>query len=99
MSNDAAQTNRLLSVKIRTPSSDATKTLVLMMKNAVPLYKALGDGRTILGGYGIIAYIVLPLTWTHYEHQKGLAGLTMLTRTVQGIQGDPINVGFFRNER
>ncbi len=43
--------------------------------------------------YGILAYIVLPLTWTHYEHQKGLAGVTMMTRTAQGIQGDPINIG------
>ena len=47
----------------------------------------------IVGGYGIIAYILLPQTWAHYEHQKGLAGLTMLTRTVQGIPGDAINVG------
>ena len=47
----------------------------------------------ILVGYGILAYIVLPLTWTHYEHQKGLAGLTMVTRTAQDIPGDPINVG------
>jgi len=31
--------------------------------------------------------------WTHYEHQKGLAGLPMVTRTAQGIPGDPINVG------
>jgi len=43
--------------------------------------------------YGLIAYIVLPQIWTHYEHQKGLAGLTMVTRTAQGIPGDPINVG------
>lgn len=47
----------------------------------------------ILAGYGILAYIVLPLTWAHYEHQKGLAGLTMVTRTAQDIPGDPINVG------
>jgi LssY C-terminus len=47
----------------------------------------------ILVCYGIIAYILLPQTWTHYEHQKKLAGLTMLTRTAQGIPGDPINVG------
>jgi len=46
-----------------------------------------------LVGYGIIAYIVLPLSWTHYEHQKELASVSMLTRTAQGIQGDPINVG------
>jgi hypothetical protein len=43
--------------------------------------------------YGIIAYILLPKTWAHYEHQKGLTGLTMLTRTAQDIPGDPINVG------
>lgn len=47
----------------------------------------------ILGSYGILAYTVLPLAWTHYEHQRGLAGLTMVTRTAQGIPGDAINVG------
>jgi len=43
--------------------------------------------------YGVLAYVVLPLAWTHYEHQKGLAGLPMVTRTGDGIPGDPINVG------
>src|SRR3954465_10229197 len=43
--------------------------------------------------YGVLAYVVLPLAWTHHEHQKGLAGLEMVTRTAQGIPGDPINVG------
>src|SRR5262245_34426564 len=43
--------------------------------------------------YGLTAYVVLPRAWTHYEHQKGLAGLTMVTRTSQEIPGDPINVG------
>jgi hypothetical protein len=47
----------------------------------------------IVGLYFLIAYIVLPLFWRHYEHQKGLAGLTMITRTSNGIPGDPINVG------
>lgn len=47
----------------------------------------------LLGSYGILAYIVLPLAWTHYEHQKGLAGLPMVTQTAQGIPGDAINVG------
>jgi hypothetical protein len=48
---------------------------------------------TLLIVYGIIAYIALPLAWTHYEHQKGLEGLPMVTRTAQNIPGDPINVG------
>ena len=43
--------------------------------------------------YGVTAYVLLPRAWTHYEHQKGLAGLTMVTHTAQGIPGDPINVG------
>lgn len=45
------------------------------------------------GLYGVLAYVLLPLAWTHYEHQKGLDGLPMVTRTSQGIPGDPINVG------
>jgi hypothetical protein len=43
--------------------------------------------------WGVSAYFLLPLTWRHYEHQKGLAGLTMMTRTGDNIPGDPINVG------
>jgi len=48
--------------------------------------------------YGILAYILLPLMWTHYEHQKGLAGLSMVTRTAQDIPGDPINMGLVGNK-
>lgn len=46
-----------------------------------------------LVAYGLIAYVLLPFAWSHYEHQKGLAGLPMVTRTAQNIPGDPINVG------
>ncbi len=48
---------------------------------------------TIVGLYVLLAYIVLPLTWRHYEHQHALAGMTMVTHTADGIPGDPINVG------
>ena len=53
----------------------------------------------ILLGYASLAYIVLPAFWTHYEHQRGLAELPMVTRTKQGIPGDPINVGLIGNEK
>jgi hypothetical protein len=43
--------------------------------------------------YTVLAYLLLPLIWTHHEHQKKLADLPMVTRTAQGIPGDPINVG------
>jgi len=53
----------------------------------------------ILLGYSSLAYIVMPAFWTHYEHQRGLATLPMVTRTAQGIPGDPINIGLIGNER
>lgn len=43
--------------------------------------------------YVLAAYVLLPRAWTHYEHQKGLAGFAMVTHTSQGIPGDAINVG------
>ena len=55
--------------------------------------KVLFSLTTIFVVYGVLAYILLPLAWTHYEHQKGLASFPMVTRTAQGIPGDPINVG------
>jgi hypothetical protein len=53
----------------------------------------------IVAAYTAIAYVVLPAFWTHYEHQKGLASLPMVTRTAQGIPGDAINVGLIGNEK
>jgi hypothetical protein len=47
----------------------------------------------IVLAYTGLAYLALPAVWTHYEHQRGLATLPMVTRTAQGIPGDPINVG------
>ena len=53
----------------------------------------------IVAAYTAIAYVALPALWSHHEHQKGLAGLPMVTRTAQGIPGDPINVGLIGNEK
>ena len=49
--------------------------------------------------YTVLAYLLLPALWTHYEHQKGLANLPMVTRTAQGIPGDPINIGLIGSEK
>jgi LssY C-terminus len=48
---------------------------------------------SVVIAYTLIAYLALPMLWSHYEHQKGLANLPMVTRTAQGIPGDPINIG------
>ena len=44
-------------------------------------------------GYGLLAYVILPRLWEQYERQPGLVGKPMVTRTAQGIPGDPLNVG------
>jgi len=49
--------------------------------------------------YTALAYLALPALWSHYEHQKKLAGLPMVTVTAQGIPGDPINAGLIGDER
>jgi len=68
-----------------------------------PRHKGLRRAATlilfILCGYGLLAYILLPELWTHYEHQRGLANLPMVTRTGQGIPGDPMNVGLIGDQR
>jgi LssY C-terminus len=43
--------------------------------------------------YLMLAYVVLPVLWTHHEHEPGLASLPMVTRTSAGIPGDALNVG------
>lgn len=52
----------------------------------------------LLIAYGLLAYVVLPFAWTHYEHQRGLEGLPVVTRTAQDIPGDPVNVGLVGSE-
>ena len=64
-----------------------------MARRQSRLRTAIVAAAAFLVAYWIIAYIALPLAWTHYEHQKGLAGHSMVTRTAQDIPGDPINVG------
>jgi hypothetical protein len=59
----------------------------------------------LLGALGVVviytalAYLALPTLWRHYEHQRRLADLPMVTRTAQDIPGDPINVGLIGDKR
>lgn len=50
-------------------------------------------GAGLLAAYLVAAYALLPWLWTHHERQAGLAGRPMVTRTAQGIPGDPLNTG------
>jgi hypothetical protein len=51
-----------------------------------------------LGAVLLAGYALLPVAWRHYEHHKGLDGRPMVTRTKQGIPGDPINFGVVGSE-
>ena len=45
------------------------------------------------GLYMLTAYVVLPAFWRHYEHNPKLEHSPKTTQTVEGIPGDPLNVG------
>jgi hypothetical protein len=73
------------------PNTDSVKTKAL--PDYTRLERVLLLALSLVGAYTLLAYLALPALWTHHEHQKGLASLPMMTRTAQGIPGDPINVG------
>lgn len=43
--------------------------------------------------YLLLAYVVMPAVWRHYEHGRAMAGAPKTTTTGDGIPGDPLNVG------
>jgi hypothetical protein len=49
--------------------------------------------------YTLLAYLLLPAIWSHYEHQRDLAALPMVTLTAQGIPGDAINIGLVGDDK
>jgi hypothetical protein len=69
--------------------------LVDQMKIALPgnLRRNLTILAAVVALYGVVSYVILPATWSRIEHEPGLVKHSMLTRTVQGIPGGPINIG------
>lgn len=47
---------------------------------------------TLLAGYGLAAYMIVPLWWEHHALALGLTNTPMVTHTRSGIPGDPVNV-------
>jgi hypothetical protein len=48
MADQAEKAHRILFIKIRTPSPDASALLATMMKSALPLYQSFGDAKVRL---------------------------------------------------
>jgi hypothetical protein len=46
----------------------------------------------------LLAYLILPALWRHYEHHPALENVPKTTLTAQGIPGDPLNVGLIGTE-
>lgn len=42
--------------------------------------------------YAALAYGLLPAMWRHYEHHRPLESAPKITRTSEGLAGDPLNV-------
>jgi hypothetical protein len=79
--------------------TDTDKVQATTSRNHSRLERLLLLALAVVIAYALLAYVVLPAAWTHHEHQKGLAALPMVTRTAQGIPGDPINVGLVGEQR
>jgi hypothetical protein len=69
------------------------------LRHHARLERVLSSALAAVVAYTLIAYLALPALWTHYEHQKSLANLPMVTRTAQGIPGDPVNAGLVGDNR
>jgi len=84
------------------PSGSVATHLLGFSHTAPPPRKthhAVGLMTLALAAYLALAYGALPLVWKHYEHEKKLAGLPMVTTTSLGLPGDPINLAFVGSSR
>ncbi len=54
-------------------------------------------GLALLMIWLLMAYVILPSLWRHYENHPGLEDAPKTTLTAQLIPGDPLNVGLLGN--
>jgi hypothetical protein len=43
--------------------------------------------------YPVLAYVIAPALWRHYEHHPEMAAAPKTTTTAAGLPGDPLNIG------
>jgi hypothetical protein len=56
------------------------------------LLRVLAAATLSLPAYGVLAYVVLPVSWRQYGRFGGRGPVAGVTRTFEGIPGDPLNV-------
>ncbi len=57
------------------------------------LRRSIQLGLAVVVTWLLLAYLILPFLWRHYENHPGLEDTPKTTLTAQGIPGDPLNVG------
>jgi LssY C-terminus len=84
------------------PLKAVTPEAISTVKRSTRLRSLMIRGMTafviILGFWLMLAYVLLPMLWRHYEHNPALADAPKTTLTSQGIPGDPLNVGLIGSE-
>jgi len=48
--------------------------------------------------YGVFAYVVMPVSWRQYHRLAGAPGSNGVTRTLEGLAADPLNVALVGSE-
>ncbi len=56
------------------------------------LRRSLRDLSIVIFVYVLIAYLILPAVWRHYEHNPALESAPKTTESFAGFPGDPLNV-------
>jgi hypothetical protein len=79
------------------PLGEATAKTARMTANKIDRRLAAAAIGAV-AAYLALAYVLAPFFWHHFEHQTGLGGLEMTTRTALGFPGDAINVGLGGSE-
>src|SRR4051812_35340845 len=77
------------------PAGEPPRERTKLSRRAVLGAKGLA---VLLGVWLLLAYVILPALWRHYEHRPSLSSAPKTTLTGLGIPGDPLNVGLIGAE-
>ncbi|HEX3450373.1 MAG TPA: LssY C-terminal domain-containing protein [Isosphaeraceae bacterium] len=79
-----------------TPAAISPKTRAMRLRRWT--IRGMAALAIVVGIWLILAYVILPMLWRHYEHNPALADAPKTTLTSQRIPGDPLNVGLIGGE-
>ena len=96
MSGDLGEQDETTVPATTTEADDAAKPVSRRRQRLIRSLKLL---FVVIVVWLLLAYLILPALWRHYEHQPVMQNAPKTTRTAQGIPGDPLNVGLIGTEK